>query len=182
MITKNRMDDRCLRWDEFYQQDEYCRQPPLDLVLRAAAQLPPGCALDLACGDGRHTLPLLDAGWEVTAVDASPAALARVDPRARRLRLDLEARDLQLEPGPWDLVINTLFLHRPLFPVICRQIRPGGRFVGVYLAQGRFGITLEELASQFGGWEILETEVTRTTVGLIARRSAVGEQGPRETP
>jgi SAM-dependent methyltransferase len=39
--------------------------------------LPPGRALDLACGEGRNALWLAAQGWQATGVDFSPVALER---------------------------------------------------------------------------------------------------------
>lgn len=44
---------------------------------------PGGTVVDFGCGDGRLTLPLLDLGFDVFAVDASPAMLARVESRTQ---------------------------------------------------------------------------------------------------
>ena len=48
---------------------------PDALVERIAAVLPPARALDLACGAGANALWLALRGWDVTAVDRSPAAI-----------------------------------------------------------------------------------------------------------
>ena len=50
-------------------------------LLRHAAGLPAGRALDLACGEGRNSVWLAEQGWEVTGVDFSPAGIDK----ARRL-------------------------------------------------------------------------------------------------
>ncbi|HKO57026.1 MAG TPA: class I SAM-dependent methyltransferase, partial [Thermoanaerobaculia bacterium] len=42
---------------------------PSPLVIEAASLLPPGHALDVACGSGRHTLYLRSLGWTVVPVD-----------------------------------------------------------------------------------------------------------------
>jgi len=97
--------------------------------------LPPGTVLDLACGTGRDAVYLALAGWEVTAIDVLPDALARARdlearyaPDARSVRwlcADLE-RDRIPVPGPFDLVTCFRFLHRPLLADIARFLRPGG--------------------------------------------------------
>lgn len=42
-----------------------------------AASLPPGRALDLACGEGRNAVWLAERGWHVTAIDFAGVALDR---------------------------------------------------------------------------------------------------------
>jgi SAM-dependent methyltransferase len=46
-------------------------------VVREVGGMPPGRALDLACGEGRNALWLASLGWRVTAVDFSGVALDR---------------------------------------------------------------------------------------------------------
>ena len=41
------------------------------------AELTPGAAIDLGCGEGGDVLWLAEQGWRVTAVDISPTALTR---------------------------------------------------------------------------------------------------------
>jgi SAM-dependent methyltransferase len=54
------------------------QSPPADLValIEGASPLPPGRALDLGCGTGTDTIYLTRCGWDVTAVDMVPKALA----------------------------------------------------------------------------------------------------------
>jgi SAM-dependent methyltransferase len=54
------------------------RTPPSELValVEGTSPLPPGRALDLGCGTGTDTIYLATHGWEVTAVDMVPRALA----------------------------------------------------------------------------------------------------------
>jgi SAM-dependent methyltransferase len=63
--------------------------------------------LDIACGTGKSFLPLLARGWEVTAVDLSPAMLeqARLKMSGKR-RGRLELGDMRALPrlGSFDLV------------------------------------------------------------------------------
>jgi SAM-dependent methyltransferase len=42
---------------------------------------------------------------------------------------DLEAEDVDLGESQYDLVAVCFFLHRPLFPVLRRALRPGGLVV-----------------------------------------------------
>ncbi|MGX6601250.1 class I SAM-dependent methyltransferase [Micromonosporaceae bacterium Da 78-11] len=76
----------------------------------AAAVPPPATLLELGCGAGRVTRPLLHLGYEVTAVDESAAMLDQID-GARTVRSTIE--DLLL-PGAFDVVLLGSFLvHAP---------------------------------------------------------------------
>lgn len=63
-----------------------------DVVRRAAP--PPARLLELGCGVGRITRPLVERGYDVTAVDESPEMLARVTGAARRVHRRIEDLDL----------------------------------------------------------------------------------------
>lgn len=54
-----------------FDREQDAREPPL------------GRALDLGCGSGIHAIELARRGWEVTAIDCVPKALARARRRAK---------------------------------------------------------------------------------------------------
>jgi len=65
-------------WDARYASREriWSGEPNRQLVAEAGS-LPPGRGLDAGCGEGADALWLADRGWQVTAADVSPVALAR---------------------------------------------------------------------------------------------------------
>jgi SAM-dependent methyltransferase len=97
--------------------------------------LPPGIALDAACGTGRHCAYLAEQGHQVIGVDSSPEMLDRA--RARVPGADVRHGDLCALPLPddhVDLVVCALALthHRDLAPILAefvRVLRPGGHLV-----------------------------------------------------
>jgi SAM-dependent methyltransferase len=80
-------------WDERYRASELVwGAGPNRWVEQEVADLPPGRALDLACGEGRNALWLAVQGWQVSAVEFSAVALdkaraleSRQDPAAPRV-------------------------------------------------------------------------------------------------
>lgn len=69
-------------WDARYAAAEMVwSAEPNAFVAEVAGDLPPGRALDLACGEGRNAIWLAGRGWTVTAVDFSAVAIDK----ARRL-------------------------------------------------------------------------------------------------
>ncbi len=48
------------------------------------------CILDLACGYGRLTLPLLEKGWDVLGVDLSPVLIEEAERRRKIIKLGNE--------------------------------------------------------------------------------------------
>ena len=72
-------------WNERYAASElvWSAEPNRFLPPEVAA-LPPGRALDVACGEGRNAIWLAHQGWEVVAVDFAEAGIAK----GRRLAAD----------------------------------------------------------------------------------------------
>jgi SAM-dependent methyltransferase len=108
-------------------------------------QLPPGRALDAACGTGRHARRLAELGHAVTGVDLTPEMLARARAHtppagaagpAGAGTLTFAEADLRALPfadGAFDLVVCGLALSHldDLAAVgeLARVLRPGGRLV-----------------------------------------------------
>jgi len=147
--------------------------PPTGVVKRVASLVPPGKALDLACGAGRHAIWLYEHGWHVTAVDRNAEAITRI--RAAYPAIDAGIIDLELEPLPFpeatfDLVVCWLYFQRGLYPTIRLALRPGGTAALSALLQGRFAAKPGELRSFFPGWTILHEAQTERTSELIVQR------------
>ncbi len=80
-------------WDERYAATELVWSAgPNQFVEQALADLPPGRALDLACGEGRNARWLAQQGWQVTALDFSPVAIEKGRRLAEELADDLADR------------------------------------------------------------------------------------------
>ena len=122
------------RWNARYREGERPseRSPFLDAL---DAVLPRrGRAIDVAGGAGRNALWLARRGLDVTLADVSDVALDQGAAAAVRegLPLTVARVDLEAEPfpeGPWDVVLCTYFLHRPLFPAFAAALAPGGVLV-----------------------------------------------------
>ncbi|MFG1994135.1 methyltransferase domain-containing protein [Actinoplanes sp. NPDC048988] len=97
--------------------------------------VPPGVALDAACGTGRYTAYLAARGHQVIGVDSSPDMLAHA--RDRVPTADLRPGDLHDLPVPddhVDVVVCALALTHlpdlgPVFAEFARVLRPGGHLV-----------------------------------------------------
>ena len=94
-------------WDERYRSSDlvWGLRPNL-WVERELADLTPGSALDLACGEGRNAVWLATRGWQVTAVDFSQVGLDK----GRQLELAASASGIE-----W--VCADATTYRPAQPV-----------------------------------------------------------------
>jgi SAM-dependent methyltransferase len=119
---------------------------PSPFVLEHLAAAPPGLALDVACGAGRHALALAHAGRVVEAIDRSPERCAALARRAASERLAIRTicADLEHFPlpvGRYAVAVDTLYLDRALVPRLVRALAPGGlllfeTFTAAQLATG----------------------------------------------
>jgi tellurite methyltransferase len=152
------------------------------LVMEIAGKLPPARALDLACGTGRDALWLAHQGWQVTAVDSSPPAIATLQDLARGLSVetvlaDLEKHEFTIQPAAWDLILMSLYLQRDLFPSAQRGLRKGGVLIAIVLLEEEgeprpFRVRPGELAGYFTGWEILHSFEGRRNTHAVAEIAA----------
>jgi SAM-dependent methyltransferase len=126
------------RWNRRWAGEErvHVSTAPSRFVVAEVADLPPGAALDLACGAGRNAVWLAEQGWRVTAVDFSGVALrmARSLEAERRVAVEwVEADVLAWTPPPraYDLVC-VLYLQLPAgerrtaLVRAAAAVRPGG--------------------------------------------------------
>ena len=186
-----------LDWNARYLQRDHPAEDfataPTPLVVSAAAKLAPGKALDLACGTGRNSLWLAEHGWQVTAVDAAPAAIEILQSRAaeRSLKItafaaNLESAEFQIEPSRWDLIAMCYYLQRSLFEPAKRGVTPGGILISIVHVNepgepdGPHRLRPGELEQYFAGWEILHRREGKANDS--AHRRAVAEIVARRPP
>ncbi|MEV6112887.1 class I SAM-dependent methyltransferase [Streptomyces sp. NPDC052109] len=161
-------------WDGFYTDRDrpvpfFAAKPDENLVSYLDRGLiAPGRALDLGCGPGRNALHLAARGFEVDAVDLSPAALAWAEERARESGATRESGVVRFHcgdafaltspamgelSGPYDLVYDSgCFHHLPPhrrvshLALLERVLAPGGHFALTCFAAGRMGSELPDAA------------------------------------
>jgi 2-polyprenyl-3-methyl-5-hydroxy-6-metoxy-1,4-benzoquinol methylase len=139
-------------WDARYaEQGLLWSAEPNRFLVDEVADLPPGRALDLACGEGRNAIWLATLGWEVTGVDFSPVALDKAKRGATEQRVTVEwvladAVHFRASPHSYDLVV-VMYLQLPAeerraaFGAAAEALAPGGTLLIVghdssNLAQG----------------------------------------------
>ena len=151
-------------WNERYRSREEMNDEPATVLVDAASDLPPGRALDLACGAGRNALWLARRGWEVVAIDGAAEAIRILREHTGALPIDTRVLDLEsgqplaFEDASFDLVAILFYLHRPLFAEAKRLVRPGGIVVAAARTTGinpRFCVSPGEMRGFFEGWEVV---------------------------
>lgn len=134
-----RTTDMTTFWDGIYADRSAATDPrPNDRLTETVADLPPGDALDLGCGEGGDALWLARRGWHVTAADISAVAVERLAGLARAHGLDgrvvAERHGLHesFPRGAFDLV-SAHYLHTPfdldragVLRQAAHALRPGG--------------------------------------------------------
>lgn len=188
-------------WNERYLRGEYLHDDAHPVVTRFAQPMTVGRALDVASGAGRHAIWLAERGWDVTAVDASRAAIDILQQRAEQKAVtiqtvvaDLERAEFTIQPDSYDLIIVCNYLQRDLFPAIRSGVRAGGAAIcilamtdndpGVKPMNPRFLVGPRELRREFSRWRILHhfegkpSGVTprRATAEIVAVREILARQ------
>lgn len=115
-----------------------------------------GRALDLACGPGRHAVPLAHRGFDVTAVDLSEGLLAIARERAATagVTIELVAADMRvfLRPETFDLAVCLFssfgYFDDPLDDLavltnVRSSLRAGGVFVVDLMSKESIARTLQ---------------------------------------
>jgi SAM-dependent methyltransferase len=141
--------------------------PELSLALES---LPPGRALDLACGSGRHARWLAARGWDVTAVDVDINIESL--PGVRCVKADLELKQFFIEPNAWDLIVCWLYWQSDLLRDIAAGLRAGGIVALAGKTSGRFATSLAQFREAFPEWEELTSGEDAIRAFLIVRRAA----------
>mgnify|MGYP000875367710 CR=1 FL=1 len=138
------MDERQEQWESRYAAvDRLWSEQPNDWLPELAAAWEPGRALDLGCGEGADAVWLAGRGWEVTGVDLSATAIARVEAEARRRGLGervhgvvLDVTREELPVGPFDLVA-AFYVHGGPMPGSLDLVELLARGAGLVAPGGR---------------------------------------------
>jgi tellurite methyltransferase len=189
------IDEKAL-WNKKYSERSHDSLEPDPFLVNAydefLAGRPPGSALDVAGGVGRHAIWLADRGWRVKLVDISEVGIQQAEENAKRTlttaSIITELRDLnatqELGREQYDLVLAFFFLQRELFPALASALKPGGHLIyKTYTAEQKnftggpshpmFLLQPNELLRAFQSMRILhyhETIQEKGLAELVARK------------
>jgi SAM-dependent methyltransferase len=161
---------------------------PNRLFVSEVEELPPGRALDLACGEGRNAVWLAERGWRVTGIDFSDVALAKAERLAASRGVEVEwvledVVECDPERGAFDLVA-VLYLQLPMDALAkalhgaAAAVAPGGTLIVLghdtsNLTDGYGGpkdarvlFTPDEVVEQLGGLTVERAAQVRRGVSL----------------
>ena len=125
-------------WNQKYSKGSHSSLEPDPFLVSAYddffAGRPPGTALDVAGGVGRHSIWLAERGWRVKLLDISEVGVRQAGENAKRTEMtgsiSAEICDLNIMQDlgreQYDLVIVFFFLQRELFPALISALKPGG--------------------------------------------------------
>lgn len=119
-------------WDRRYAEGDYRPRPyPSPFLEQWIPHLPPGRALDVACGAGRNSILLAEAGFEVDAVDVSAIAIrmAEAEANARNVTVDWHVADLDsfdLPAGAYQVITVFRYRNPALWPRLIEALADDG--------------------------------------------------------
>lgn len=182
-----------VRHDREFWEDRYRTLPqiwsgrPNPQLVDEVADLPPGRAVDIACGEGGDALWLAGRGWTVTGVDLAQTALDRLTAAAQAAGPEVAARvrTVRSAVGDWDAgderydLVTSHFLHLPPadraegFARMAGAVAPGGTLLVVahHASDLRTTVGRPDLPELFfepedvvaalepGAWDVLVAEV-----------------------
>ncbi len=149
-------------WDRFYADRStpvpfFVAKPDENLVsLVERGVIVAGRALDLGCGPGRNAVYLASLGFDVDAVDLSPAAVAWGEERAVAAGVDVRFHradifSVELPHDRYDLVYDSGCLHHlpphrrvSYLDLLDRVLSPGGHLALTCFAAGAMGSELSD--------------------------------------
>jgi SAM-dependent methyltransferase len=119
------------KWNQRYAEDSYRKTNPVTLLSDWLPKIPVGKALDVACGAGRNTIFLAEAGFRVDAIDISHKGLEQTAHKATESGLTVNCIEHDLDESyafttDYDLIVVLWYVNLKLIRQLCDCLAPGG--------------------------------------------------------
>ncbi len=119
------------KWNERYAEDSYRKNNPVTLLADWLPEFTAGKALDVACGAGRNSIFLAQAGYRVDAIDISRQGLHRARQQAESQGLSINWIEHDLDQAfrfdtDYDLIVVMWYVDLALITRLCGCLAPGG--------------------------------------------------------
>lgn len=116
------------KWDTRH-RDNPLPTIPLELLCKYIQKAQVGRALDIACGMGRNSKFMLDCGFNVDSVDISSYAIESLQGIKNLNAQCVDLDTFKILPQSYDVICNSYFLERRLFPYMIEGLKRGGILV-----------------------------------------------------
>jgi len=158
------------------------RTPVNEGLIEIAAEMPPGKALDLGCGEGQNSIWLAQRGWIVNAVDMSRSIIEEARDQAAAVGVDRTVVFRDADIATWspisryDLVFCTFALpargmgRSRMLDMAAAAVAPGGTILLIefdislrregWMAE-KYLVSLEELERHLAGFRVDRAQVRR---------------------
>ena len=119
------------KWNQRYAEDSYRKTNPVTLLSDWLPRIPVGKALDVACGAGRNTIYLAEAGFQVDAIDISAEGLLQVTEKATEKGLVVTCIEHDFDEfyafnTRYDLILVLWYVNLGMIKQLCENLAPGG--------------------------------------------------------
>jgi len=122
------------KWNQRYAEDSYRKNNPVALLTHWLPEFTAGKALDVACGAGRNSIFLAQAGYRVDAIDISRQGLHRAGQQAKSQGLSINWIEHDLDQSfpfdtDYDLIVVMWYVDLALITRLCGCLAPGGHLL-----------------------------------------------------
>lgn len=178
-------------WDRLYQDRRHQLRYPSEHVVRFLASQPPGLAIDIGCGWGRHMQVMRELGFEAFGTDASLQAALNVPGAVHAPMTDLPYPDDTFDVAvSWGVFYyGTPAEHDRAIAEMHRVLRPGGsalvcvrtdrdwRRTGIPDWEVESGLTMhytreDDIEPLYAAFSVVSWERCEWTTHSMARRNS----------
>lgn len=180
------MEQDSIKWDERHHQG-FMPKTPSDFLTSFVSKLPKGCALDIACGNGRNAKFLAQKGFICECIDISQVAISNLSGVKNLISIQADLDTYKIKAQNYEVILDFYFLNRRLFSEIKKGLKVGGIFlIETFIEDNNFMNDISpkrvlkkgELQENFSNFEILHMK--EKVVKRLDKKVKVIEFGARK--